>query len=185
MKTCFKHQKCPSFSLSELNYFLQSASGYPVYNNFKSHLAKVTYILSPNPHLHSFQFESWKLWNKQELKGVVTLASDRFLELMPGNEKVYWFALSILCEFNFNSITLHYYFVFYSSLLRVVKELKYLTRRLVPKKNIFEIKLWVETRILIFQLRLDWQNVQFFHENFWITDCLNIGTHDTDFIRIL
>ena len=30
MKTCFKHQKYPSFSLSELNYFLQSASGYPV-----------------------------------------------------------------------------------------------------------------------------------------------------------
>ena len=35
--------------------------GHIVYNNFKSHLAKVTYILSPNPHLHSFQFESWKL----------------------------------------------------------------------------------------------------------------------------
>ena len=30
MKTYFKHQKYPSFFLSEPNYFLQSASGYPV-----------------------------------------------------------------------------------------------------------------------------------------------------------
>ena len=30
MKTCLKHQKYPSFCLSEMNYFLQFASGYPV-----------------------------------------------------------------------------------------------------------------------------------------------------------
>ena len=34
MKTCFKHQKFSSFSLSETDYFSQSASGYPV--NYKS-----------------------------------------------------------------------------------------------------------------------------------------------------
>ena len=31
MKTYFKHQKYLSFSLSETNYFSQSASGHPVY----------------------------------------------------------------------------------------------------------------------------------------------------------
>ena len=34
MKTCLKHQKYPSFSLSELNYFLQFSSGYPVNPSF-------------------------------------------------------------------------------------------------------------------------------------------------------
>ena len=33
---CFKHQKYPSFSLSEVHYLLQSASGYPVYLLLKS-----------------------------------------------------------------------------------------------------------------------------------------------------
>ena len=33
MKTCFKHQKFSSFSLSETDYLSQSASGYPVHAN--------------------------------------------------------------------------------------------------------------------------------------------------------
>ena len=45
MKTCFKHQKYPSFSLSERNYFSQFASGYPVLKSlthlFEGHFLRV------------------------------------------------------------------------------------------------------------------------------------------------
>ena len=47
----FKHQKYPFFSLSELNYFSQFASGYPVcYKIFLSyhHRSKVGLLVKPN-----------------------------------------------------------------------------------------------------------------------------------------
>ena len=48
---CLKHHKYPSFSLSEVNYLLQSASGYPVFVYFRFYFLQLVvkhpvYIIS-------------------------------------------------------------------------------------------------------------------------------------------
>ena len=65
---CFKHQKYPSFSLSEVHYLLQSASGYPVRYTFFSINIIVDTLLNKDIYFSNFHISGMFKYNLYGLK---------------------------------------------------------------------------------------------------------------------